>query len=84
MDFKIIELDDTVCLHRDRDEDGNETVRITAFLEDNGGSDFQAEETIILPSESMVWSFIRDFSDESARDWLDDQYDKAGIKTDET
>ena len=79
MDFKIIETEPPVLLHRDRNDDGDETVVITAFVFDDNGPDYQLEESIKLPSESMVWSFISDYSQESAVQWLEEQMKRNGV-----
>lgn len=73
MDFKIIDSEPPVLLHRDRDENGDETVIITAFVFCEDGPDYQLEQSIKFPSETMVWSFISDYSLDSAIQWLEEQ-----------
>lgn len=58
-----------VLLHRDRNDDGEELVKIKAIGEVDGTEDMFAEETIIFSSPESAINFIADFSKTSAEEW---------------
>mgnify|MGYP000903190903 CR=1 FL=1 len=78
MNFKIIELPaeyPDVLIHRERDDDGCEFVKIRAFGTTEGSdpktADDDVTETIKIDDVDVARSIIRDFSEQSAIDFCE-------------
>jgi hypothetical protein len=74
LQFRIIETAKkypSVLLHRNRDEDGVETVEIKAIGIMDGQEDMFAEESITFSCYHSACRFIEDFSKESAEQWCE-------------
>jgi len=72
LQFRIIETSASypdVLLHRDRDENGKETVQIKAIGIIEGQEDMFAEESITFNSYHSACRFIEDFTQKSAEDF---------------
>ena len=73
MNFKIFEIDGVeICIHRDLTDDG-QAVRVTAFLNDSENEEYVQESIVNYPDADMAISAIEDFSEASARRWLEGQ-----------
>ncbi|MCF2499207.1 hypothetical protein [Dyadobacter chenhuakuii] len=73
MNFKIITLPETetqICLHRDRNEEGEEIVRITAFVTTLTGKEPMLEDVVRFTDAKSACFFVKDFSIESAKGFL--------------
>ena len=73
MNFKIIILPQTqteICLHRDRNECGEEIVRITAFITSAAGKEPMLENVVRFMDAPSAQSFITDYSESSASGFL--------------
>jgi hypothetical protein len=73
MNFKIIILPETqteVCLHRDRNEEGEEIVRITAFVISSSGTEPMLERVVSFSDEKSARVFVDDYSERSAKGFL--------------
>ncbi|QRR00650.1 hypothetical protein [Dyadobacter sandarakinus] len=73
MNFKILTLPDNqieICLHRDRNEAGDEIVRITSLVASANGMEPMLEKTLAFPDGAFARSFIEDFSEKSAQTFL--------------
>ncbi|GGH42767.1 hypothetical protein GCM10007423_39630 [Dyadobacter endophyticus] len=82
MNFKTIyigQYNATVCLRRWRNDLMEEYVHINAFVEDED-NEYLFEDQILFPSAELARSFVQDFSDESAFDWLEGKADIEGIE----
>lgn len=71
MNFKIIETPaeyPDVLVHRDRDENGKELVKLLAFgtIYQDDDSNAIAEETVSFVNYEAAQAFVHDFSYESA------------------
>lgn len=74
MNFKIIriaEIATEVCLHRDRCEEGEEIVRITAFIINRSQVELMLEQVVRFPCSNSAGRFVDDYSVESARVFLE-------------
>jgi hypothetical protein len=70
MNFKIITLPETkteVCLHRDRNEEGEEIVHITAFVTSSEGKEPMLETIAKFADASSARNFVKDYSECSAK-----------------
>ena len=73
MNFKILTLSDNqieICLHRDRNDAGNEIVKISSLVISANGSEPMLEKTLAFPDSTFAKKFIKDFSEESAQTFL--------------
>ncbi|MHA4737073.1 hypothetical protein [Dyadobacter sp. MSC1_007] len=73
MNFKIITIPETqteVCLHRDRNEEGEEIVRITALVISLTGTEPMLETVVRFADTSSAQFFVGDYSETSARGFL--------------
>lgn len=76
MHFKIIETSTQlpdVLLHRDRDENGQEMVKILAVGKIGEDENMFAIEQIEFENVESAISFIRDYSKTSAEKWCQKQ-----------
>ena len=83
MNFKIITLSKTqteICLHRDRSEEGEEIVRITAFVFNSAGKEPMLEDVVKFSDASSAGYFIKDFSEESAVGFLRVCLEEEGVE----
>jgi hypothetical protein len=74
MNFKIIRIAETteVCLHRDRNDEGEEIVRITAFVINSHQAELMLEQVVRFTGASSARRFVEDYSLESAREFLEE------------
>jgi hypothetical protein len=74
MNFKIIRIAENtdVCLHRDRSEEGEEIVRITAFVVNAHQAELMLEQVVRFTGSGAARRFIEDYSLESAREFLEE------------
>jgi len=83
MNYKIITLEDLdtqILIKRDRDEnDGTETVSVEAFFVDADGNEYIFQESIRFDNNNLPESFVRDFSEESAREFLERGIENQGL-----
>lgn len=82
MNFKIIRIPETtteVCLHRDRSEEGDEIVRITAFVLNSQQSEIMLEQVVTFSEPHSPVRFVADYSLHSARYFLADSCAEAGL-----
>jgi len=82
MDFKIFNLENyeaEVCIHRGRSEEGGEIVNLTSFIFNEDEDEFILETVMSFPSAEMAQNFVRDYSVDSATDWLIAMADEQGI-----
>jgi hypothetical protein len=73
MNFKILLLPETqteVCLHRDRNEAGDEIVRVTAFVISSAGTEPMLERVVRFSDEKSAQFFVADYSENSAKGFL--------------
>lgn len=80
MNFKIFFIEEhqtEVCVHRDRNENGDDFVLITAFIPEDDGDQFE-EESVTFSSESLIKQYIQDFSQASAESFLKNMLLKEG------
>lgn len=73
MNFKILTLPNSktqICLHRDRSEENQEIVRITAFILDSAGQELMLETGVQFADAGSARRFVADYSEESARRFL--------------
>jgi hypothetical protein len=69
--FRIItDVNPPVLVARDRDENGDEIVRLTAWDNEN---DLVCQETVIFNHHEAAKRFVADFSDEAAYEFLERQ-----------
>lgn len=74
MNYKIIETGDgypDVLLFRDRDEDGNEIVKIHALGTQGQEYEYVMTDTVHFSEKDSAKSFIRDYSIKSAEIWCE-------------
>ncbi|MEO6283180.1 MAG: hypothetical protein ABIN80_23895 [Dyadobacter sp.] len=83
MNFKIIILPQTqteVCLHRDRNEEGEEIVRITAFVISSSGTEPMLERVVRFSDEKSARFFVDDYSELSAKGFLAGCLEEEGVR----
>jgi hypothetical protein len=82
MNFKIITIPETqteVCLHRDRSEEGEEIVRITALVISLAGTEPMLETVVRFADASSAQFFVDDYSETSAKGFLRQCLEEEGI-----
>ena len=86
MNFKIITIPETqteVCLHRDRNEEGEEIVRITALVISLAGTEPMLETVVRFADASSAQFFVDDYSETSAKGFLRQCLEEEGIRMSE-
>jgi hypothetical protein len=86
MNFKIITLPETqteVCLHRDRNEEGEEIVRITALVISLAGTEPMLETVVRFADAWSAQFFVEDYSEMSAKGFLRLCLEEEGIRMSE-
>lgn len=73
--YKIVKIRETnycesVLLAKDRNDDGEDMVRIVAWHFDDDGDSYLQEEHVKMP-EYLIESFIQDFSVRSAENFVE-------------
>ena len=78
MNFKIIRIAEAteVCLHRDRSEEGEEIVRVTAFVINAKQAELMLEQVVRFTGPGAARRFVEDYSLESAREFLEESADE--------
>jgi hypothetical protein len=87
MNFKIITLPETkteVCLHRDRNEEGEEIVRITALVISLTGTEPMLETVVRFADAWSAQFFVKDYSETSAKGFLRLCLEDEGIRMSKT
>lgn len=82
MNFKILTLPNSknqICLHRDRSEENQEIVRITAFILDSAGQELMLETGVQFADAGSAGRFVADYSEESAQRFLAECLDEDRI-----
>lgn len=84
MNFKIITLSKSqtkICLHRDRSDENQEIVRITAFILDSAGQELMLDTVVQFADAGSARRFVADYSEESATIFLEEclEQDKISI-----
>ena len=82
MNFKIITLSKSqtkICLHRDRSEENQEIVRITAFVIDSAGQELMLDTVVQFADEGSAGRFVADYSEESATIFLEECLEEDSI-----
>ncbi|MCF2489706.1 hypothetical protein [Dyadobacter sp. CY347] len=82
MNFKIITLTKSqtkICLHRDRSEENQEIVRITAFIVESEGRELMLETLAQFADAGSARRFVADYSEESAKGFLEECLDEDKI-----
>ena len=75
MNFKIItpsKSQTKICLHRDRSEENQEIVRITAFVIDSAGQELMLDTVVQFADAGSARRFVADYSEESATIFLEE------------
>lgn len=75
MNFKILTLPKPkteICLHRDRSDENQEIVRITAFVVDSAGQELMLETVVQFADSGSARRFVSDYSEESATIFLEE------------
>lgn len=83
MNFKIITLPETkteICLHRDRNEAGEEIVRITALVISLAGTEPMLETMVRFADAWSAQFFVEDYSEMSAKGFLSQCLEQEGIR----
>lgn len=86
MNFKIITIPETqteVCLHRDRNEEGEEIVRITALVISLTGAEPILETVVRFADTRSAQFFVDDYSETSAKGFLRQCLEEEGIRMSE-
>lgn len=86
MNFKIITIPETqteVCLHRDRNEEGEEIVRITALVISLTGTEPMLETVVRFADAWSAQFFVDDYSETSAKGFLRQSLEEEGIRVSE-